>query len=59
MGLCTCVRVRPCAGAALLNAKLHSMYTSMMYAFEHLSDGGVSHVTAHVCSGNYWDFLSS
>ena len=48
-----------CVGAVLLHAKMHAVHACMMYAFGHLKDGGVSHVTAHVCSGNYWDVLSS
>lgn len=48
-----------CVGAELLHAKMHTMYAWMMYAFEHLEDGGAFHVSAHVCSGNYWDVLSS
>lgn len=53
--VCVCA----CAGAALLHAKMHTMYACMMYAFRHLKGGMTSHVTAHVCSGNYWDVLSS
>lgn len=48
-----------CVCAARLHGKMHTLYTYMMYAFEPLNDGGASHVTAHVCSSNYWDVLSS